>query len=73
MGELIAGTGGIRKVRFALAHTGKRGGARAIYYFVGRSARIYLIAVYKKSISEDISHSVTRQLASLARILDAEG
>lgn len=73
VGELIAGTGGIRKVRFALEKTGKRGGGRAIYYYVARSARLYLIAVYKKSVSEDISHGAKRQLASLARILDEEG
>lgn len=32
VGELIAGTRGIRKVQFALERTGKRGGGRAIYY-----------------------------------------
>ncbi|MGI8843033.1 MAG: hypothetical protein ACR2HZ_05000, partial [Gemmatimonadaceae bacterium] len=60
-------------VRFGLEHTGKRGGGRAIYYYVGRSARIYLIAVYKKSVSEDISHGVKRRLENLARILNELG
>ncbi len=30
-GDLIEGTGGVRKIRVALAGTGKRGGARVIY------------------------------------------
>lgn len=72
-GDLIEGTGGIRKLRFALEQTGKSGGGRAIYYYVGRSSRVYLIAVYKKSLSEDISHGAKRQLKALAKILDEEG
>jgi hypothetical protein len=36
-------------------------------------ARILLIAVYKKSVSEDISHGAKPDLARLARILDEEG
>jgi hypothetical protein len=72
-GDLIEGTGGIRKLRFALEHTGKSSGGRAIYYYVGRSSRVYLIAVYKKSLSEDISHGAKRQLRTLAKLLDEEG
>lgn len=72
-GDLIAGTGGIRKVRFALERTGKSGGGRAVYYYVDRSSRVYLIAVYKKSLSEDISHGAKRQLKALAKMLDEDG
>ena len=32
-GEIIPETGGVRKLRWALAGRGKRGGARVIYYF----------------------------------------
>ena len=32
-GEIIPETGGVRKIRWALAGPGKRGGARIIYYF----------------------------------------
>ena len=41
-GDLIEGTGGVRKVRFAARGKGKSGGARVIHYFVpedGRSTR----------------------------------
>jgi len=32
-GELMPGTGGVRKLRWALEGKGKRGGARVVYYF----------------------------------------
>jgi hypothetical protein len=32
-GEIIRETGGVRKIRWALAGRGKRGGARVIYYY----------------------------------------
>jgi hypothetical protein len=32
-GDLIPGTGGLRKVRVGRGGSGKRGGARVIYYF----------------------------------------
>jgi len=33
VGALIEGSGGLRKVRWALAGRGKRGGVRVIYYW----------------------------------------
>ncbi len=33
-GDVIAGTGGLRKVRWTTAGRGKRGGTRVIYYYV---------------------------------------
>lgn len=33
-GDLIQGTGGVRKLRWALQNRGKRGGARVLYYFL---------------------------------------
>lgn len=32
VGDVIAGTGGLRKVRFGFGRSGKRGGGRTIYY-----------------------------------------
>jgi hypothetical protein len=37
-GDVIAGTGGLRKVRWATAGCGKRGGTRVIYYPLGGSS-----------------------------------
>lgn len=52
-GDLIPSSGGLRKVRMALSHTGKRGGARVSYFSV--KGKIYLITAYKKSNKENLS------------------
>ncbi|MBB4284681.1 addiction module toxin RelE [Roseospira goensis] len=50
IGDLIPGTGGVRKLRWGLARRGqgKRGGARVIYYFHNEAMPLALIAVYAK-------------------------
>jgi hypothetical protein len=54
-GAEITGTGGIRKIRWARAGMGKRGGARVIYYYYNETAPVYLLTVYAKSKKEDLS------------------
>ncbi len=48
-GDVIAGTGGLRKVRFSRGGMGKRGGARAIYYTRLAQGQIVLLVVYAKA------------------------
>ncbi|HZQ12312.1 MAG TPA: addiction module toxin RelE [Pseudolabrys sp.] len=38
-GDVIQGTGGLRKVRIGIGSSGKRGGARVIYYFYNPTIR----------------------------------
>ena len=47
-GDLIRGSGGCRKVRWATAGQGKSGGARVIY-FNAEDTTIWLLIVYKKA------------------------
>jgi hypothetical protein len=47
-GDLIKGSGGCRKVRWSTSGSGKRGGARVIY-FLGQQNTIWLLIVYKKA------------------------
>ena len=54
-GDVIAGTGGLRKVRWTTAGRGKRGGTRVIYYHVMAQAQIRLILIYRKGIKDDLS------------------
>jgi hypothetical protein len=57
-GELIVGTGGIRKVRWAAdAHQGKRGGVRVLYYYHNQSIPIFLFTVYGKSKKENLTQA----------------
>lgn len=47
-GDIIPGTGGVRKIRWSAGAKGKRGGARVIYYFRDLNMPVFLLAVYKK-------------------------
>ncbi|MGY0591857.1 MAG: type II toxin-antitoxin system RelE/ParE family toxin [Paraglaciecola chathamensis] len=46
-GDVIQGTGGLRKLRVASKGKGKRGGSRVIYYFFDQKRRFYLLTRYK--------------------------
>jgi len=54
-GDLIPGTGGVRKVRWALEGRGKRGGARIIYYFHNPRVPLFALAMYAKNERADLS------------------
>jgi mRNA-degrading endonuclease RelE of RelBE toxin-antitoxin system len=51
VGDVIAGTGGVRKVRWALKRRGKSGGARVIYYFHDERIPLYLLDIYEERSS----------------------
>lgn len=51
-GDVIQGTGGLRKVRWAAGGKGKSGGVRMIYFHVDELEQIRLLLIYKKGIKE---------------------
>ncbi|HLK62381.1 MAG TPA: type II toxin-antitoxin system RelE/ParE family toxin [Bryobacteraceae bacterium] len=54
-GEIIPETGGVRKIRWALAGRGKRGGARVIYYYHDGRLPVFLLAAYGKNEKANLS------------------
>jgi len=70
-GDEIPGTGGVRKVRFALRGQGKRGGARVIYYWYSDDAPIYALLVYGKSQKTDLTPDEAAAVAALAKAVKA--
>jgi hypothetical protein len=64
-GELIRGTGGLRKVRWASGGKGKSGGVRVIYYHVVTDAQIRMIVIYKKGIKDDLTPKEKKVLRKL--------
>ncbi|MCC6537023.1 MAG: type II toxin-antitoxin system RelE/ParE family toxin [Bryobacterales bacterium] len=48
-GAVMPGTGGVRKLRWALVGRGKSAGARVIYYFHSERMPVFLLAMYGKN------------------------
>ena len=66
-GDLIPGTGGLRKLRVGLSGSGKRGGARVIYYFYNEEVPVLLMAVYAKNEKADLSDRDKKTSAQYAK------
>ena len=71
-GDLMPGTGGYRKLRFARSGMGKRGGARVVYLYGGEDLPIFLITVYAKSEKGNLSKAEQNALAKMAKSLFAD-
>lgn len=61
-GDVIAGSGGLRKVRWSRAGMGKRGGARVIYFVRNARGELVLVTVYTKGRIESIPAHLLRAL-----------
>ena len=68
-GDLIQGTGGIRKLRWARGSKGKSGGIRVIYYFHSPKMPLYLLAAFGKNEKANISSEEKRLLSKLVKEL----
>lgn len=53
-GDVIQGTGGIRKIRWSAKGKGKRSGVRIIYYWLDNKKRFYLLTLYAKNEVTDL-------------------
>jgi hypothetical protein len=62
-GRVVSGSGGIRKVRWALSGRGISGGVRVIYYFKRQDDEIWLLTIYNKSEIDTIPAHILRQIA----------
>jgi hypothetical protein len=60
-GDIIRGSGGCRKVRWSRSGSGKRGGARVIY-FVASDSKLWLLIVYSKAKFDSLPGSFVAKL-----------
>ena len=67
IGDLIQGSGGLRKIRWKLTGRGKRGGVRVIYYWAVSVDQIRMLYVYSKSDQENLTKD---QLKVLRQIVE---
>lgn len=68
-GDVIPGSGGLRKARWSIQRQGKRGGARVIYYWAVRQDHILLLLIYPKNVQHDLTAT---QLKLLRQVVEAE-
>jgi hypothetical protein len=66
-GDLIPGSGGLRKLRWSESRRGKgkRGGVRVIYYWYSHGGMIYMLLAYSKGQSDNLTPAQTRKLKQL--------
>lgn len=65
-GDVIPGTGGVRKLRWARSGSGKRGGARVVYFYYRPDCPLYLLLAYAKAQATDLSADEKKAVAAFA-------
>jgi hypothetical protein len=65
-GDVIPGTGGIRKLRWRAKGKGKSGGVRVIYYTYDETQPIFALLTYSKNEADDLTADEKRTLSSIA-------
>jgi hypothetical protein len=68
-GDLIPGTGGVRKLRWGLEGRGKRGGARVIYFFHNPTVPLFALTAYAKNEQPDLSQEDRNDFRRLTKLL----
>lgn len=71
-GDIIPGTGGLRKLRFILKNKGKRGGARVVYVDFAYYKKIYLFSVYAKAEKIDLTPFEKENIKKMIKVLENE-
>ena len=62
LGDVIPGSGGVRKMRWGAPGRGKRGGLRVIYFLRTRQGQIWMLTLNPKNVTDSIPAHVLRQI-----------
>lgn len=71
-GDVMQGTGGVRKMRFAFEHRGKSGGVRVIYVDFEVCEKIYLLTAYTKNEKENLTKKERSEIKQLIEVLEQQ-
>src|SRR3954465_1921747 len=71
-GDLIRGSGGVRKLRWAMPGRGKSAGVRVIYYFHSEEMPLWLLALFAKNERANLSDEEVNVLARLVATFKEE-
>jgi mRNA-degrading endonuclease RelE of RelBE toxin-antitoxin system len=69
MGDMVAGTGGVRKARLKSSGRGKSGGFRVCYYDIISDEEVFLILIYAKNKQEDLTPEQKKDLKETVAII----
>ena len=61
-GDVIQGSGGVRKLRWRVEGRGKRGGLRVIYFLRPRHGEIWMLTLYAKNVADNIPAKVLKKI-----------
>ncbi|MAX87511.1 MULTISPECIES: type II toxin-antitoxin system RelE/ParE family toxin [Thalassolituus] len=68
-GDILQGTGGIRKLRWSAQGRGKSGGARVVYFYHNGTMPLFLLTVFGKGEKANLSKAERNDLARLTDLL----
>ncbi|WP_299073563.1 type II toxin-antitoxin system RelE/ParE family toxin [uncultured Paraglaciecola sp.] len=68
-GDVMEGTGGIRKLRWSKGNKGKSGGVRVIYYYHDERIPLFLLTIFGKNEKANLAKSDRNVLSKLVGIL----
>ena len=72
-GEIMQGTGGFRKMRYAGKQgKGKSGGMRVIHFYVSSDQEVHLLSIYGKNEKDNLTKAQRNELAKLAAVLKGD-
>ncbi|WP_428347197.1 type II toxin-antitoxin system RelE/ParE family toxin [Moraxella nonliquefaciens] len=64
-GDIVRGTGGVRKTRWSIDGKGKSGGSRIIYFFVDDAGIFFMLLAYPKSKQTTLSADEKKEMLKL--------
>jgi len=62
VGDVVQGSGGVRKVRWARRGIGKSGGVRVLYFAKSVKGRVFLLVIYAKSVKDSIPGHLLKKI-----------
>lgn len=65
VGDVIVGSGGLRKFRWRAKGRGKRGGLRVVYYWADSHGYIYMVTIYSKKEKDDLTKDEIEMLRGM--------
>lgn len=68
-GDVMEGTGGIRKLRWGRGGKGKSGGVRVIYYYHDERIPVFLLTLFGKGEKDNLSKQERNSLSKLVKFL----